>query len=244
MTKIKQLFNSLEQIVLASDIQNIFDSAGMVCEYAQLEYGFFPLGSGVLTEDSNIELAEILNCEVMVLGNDFGTLKYLKENCPNRRELNSTTIKNLLSLGLRIENNFFTNFYLGLRNNEKFPGMTMTKLIVDRSECYQKFCFEFFKVQLEIMNPRIVICLGKQVGFALYESMKGLFTEFEKKSMNLSKLYTSGFKQYILNSQNDVLGNRTFLFIPHPSYAHINWTKHDIKEKIKVAIKREIATLG
>jgi hypothetical protein len=72
---------------------------------------------------------------------------------------------------------------------------------------YKIFCYEFFLKQLEFIKPVLVLCLGKDIDTALREDW-------------VDKILFSKYK---------------FEFIPHPSFAHINW-KEPIKEKIKSTI--------
>ena len=110
---------------------------------------------------------------------------------------------------------FFTNFYMGVRLVDgSYKGTTMTKRIFDGQrnklrDDYKKLCYNFFKIQLELLNPRIVICLGHEVKNALIETCQ--ITEW-KKSDSLKKIYTK--KNY--SKKIEKLGNRQFVIIPHP----------------------------
>jgi uracil-DNA glycosylase len=229
--EIKSLFLIYSQQTAGTpDLAEWFTAAGMTNRYAELDFGFFPIGSGIFTSDSAIEMAAIPNCKVMVLGNDFGTVTYLETQCPNRRESeNNATIKNLLSLDLDKETTFFTNLYLGLRTSGK---NTDAKTVPPE---YQRFCFEFFQQQLNVMNPRIVLCLGK----AVMQAMSKFSPDFALyENASVSKLYRDDSDlNFVIQS-----GGRTFIFIPHPSYAHINWSKNDVKNKINEAIKLPVDT--
>jgi hypothetical protein len=211
-------------------IESVFSNSGLANTYGILDFGFFPLGSGVFKEGgSKIDEAEIRNCEIMVLGNDFGTQKYIDEHCPgNKEKLSNPTIRNLLNgLELDKETTFFTNLFLGLRMDG-----TNIKRAVPIQEEYKRFCFAFFKKQLDFFDPKIVLCLGKDVGYTLSEHI--VFDAFKK---SISSLYASETnKEYIVNTENDFFGQRKFVLIPHPSFAHINWNRDDIKNKIKRAL--------
>ena len=223
--KIKDLFNAYkQQISETKNVISIFEQSGMSNDFAKLDFGFFPIGSGILTDKSEIERAELTHCDIMILGNDFGTVDYVDKNCPNKREKDSNpTIKNLLGLDLNKETTFFTNLYLGLRISGK---NTDPKNML---EDYQNFCFTFFKKQLEIINPKIVLCLGQEVGKSL-KSYSSDFPDFSKTS--ISKLFADDKSDFIFN-----VNGRKFILIPHPSYAHINWDRHNIRQKVKEAIQ-------
>ena len=112
--KAKDIFDLYETIVDGS----ILSGSGMENIFKKLEFGFFPLGSGIFSEISEIENAQLSKCKIMVLGNDFGTIKYFKSLKVNREKLNNSTIRNLIGpkgLKLNIKETFFTNFHLGLR---------------------------------------------------------------------------------------------------------------------------------
>jgi len=224
--RIQTLFDEYKKLATETrNIEDIFNESGMQNEFAKLSFGFFPLGSGILSDDSKIEDARIDNCEIMVLGNDFGTVEYLNNFCPDNREKETNpTIRNLKSIGLNLETTFFTNLFLGLRTTGK---NTDSKKI---SKVYEQFCFKFFEKQLELINPKIIICLGSTVSKSL-SSYSSDFFQLSKYSMG--KLYADNTKKdFIIYS-----GKRKYILIPHPSYAHINWNKNDIRQKIKDAIK-------
>jgi uracil-DNA glycosylase len=236
--KISELFDAYRsQVKDTPKIDDIFSKSGMVNEFEELDFGFFPLGSGIFSEKCKTGEAEIEQGGVMVLGNDFGTLHYVTNDCEDKRENNSKTIKNLQKVGLEMDKTFFTNFFLGLRDNINHPGTTMTKLIIKREKEYIDFCFNFFLTQLKIINPTVVICIGKEVGFALFNYFPEAFPIFNRRDMTYSKLYEAEEKIYEVLINNTSLGKRKFIFIPHPSWAHINWKKNNIELKIKMALQ-------
>ena len=243
---ITSLFETYE--ILITDklwSKDVFTSSGMVNTYKLLDYGFFPLGSGILADNKcKIDIASIDEGGLMVLGNDFGTVTYIETKCKNKRENNSKTINNLLGkdngigigIGLNTNKTFFTNFYLGLRDDKSHQGTTMTKRIKNLEQDYKDLCKDFFIIQLEKINPKTIICLGVEVGQTLSEYFD-LFKTFAKKYSTITNLYAYDSKtEYIINIEDDSLGQRKFILIPHPSYAHINWVKNDIKRKIIKAI--------
>ena len=90
------------------------------------------------------------------------------------------------------------------------------------------------KIQLALINPKLVICLGKEVGRVL----PNIFKKLTEPGKSLLSLYADENNQdYIVHTNDKIYGARKFVLIPHPSYAHINWAQHDIKAKIKDAIK-------
>lgn len=127
--KIQKLFDAYQhQIHETENVDTIFEQSGMVNQSKLLNFGFFPIGSGILSDNSPIEQAEIAHCDIMVLGNDFGTIDYVNNNCPNKREKKTnSTIKNLLALGLNTKTTFFTNLFLGLRKEGKILTRNISK---------------------------------------------------------------------------------------------------------------------
>ena len=54
--KVKDLFAAYDQYITAiPNSATIFEQSGMVNEFGKLDFGFFPLGSGILTDKSKIE---------------------------------------------------------------------------------------------------------------------------------------------------------------------------------------------
>lgn len=233
--KISTLFEAYNNLLSRTpNAENIFAEAGMVTTAAKLKFGFFPLGSGILTDKSEIEDAEISEGGTMVLGHDFGTVSYLNEKCKDGKENSSKTIQNLQDIGLKIEETFFTNFYLGLRDDTLHSEMKMTNLAVKRTNDFKSFCNSFFLTQLKLINPKLVVCLGKEVGRVLPKIFKTLM---EPGNSILSMYADENATNYVVQTDDAVYGKRKFILIPHPSYAHINWAKHNIKAKIEKEIK-------
>lgn len=224
--KIIELFNRYNQeIQNTTNVLEAFEKSEMTNISAKLKFGFFPLGSGIFSEQSEIENAEIKKCEIMILGNDFGTIKYLNEKCVNEKEAKTNpTISNLLQLEMDESTTFYTNLFLGLRKGEEMVGIK--KLETE----YLNFCMNFFKIQLELIKPNIVICLGNEVKKALVE-YSNEFSAISKRT--ITELYEDENKNDFMIIANGI----KFIFIPHPSYAHINWNKNNIKERIKDSLK-------
>lgn len=214
--QIRTLFNELEAFSIQHNVDDIFEESGMRNRYQELDFSFFPLGSGILNcENYEIDKAIINDRCTMVLGNDFGTIGYVN-NLTDKRETNSPTIRNLKNLGLDLENTFFTNFYLGLRDNIKYPETTMIHRQVPIKEKYKKLCSKFFQKQMELVNPSIVICLGQEVKKALMDSdLSSLFANWKPKSSSIAKIYSGNNHLIILNNE-ELNINCTFIIIPHP----------------------------
>ena len=223
--KIEKLYSALENITKNKD--SIFKNSGMFNKFRTFDYGFFPLGLGLLSNDRRVGKLDEKNYKVMILGNDFGTLKYLKTCEDNKAEASSnSTINNLLTkLNLAPNSTFYTNFHLGVR----IQG-TNTIREVELKENYKELCFKFFIKQLEIINPNIVICLGHAVRLALVES-SSLFNDWNYKNKSIKKFYES--KTHKIEISNNILGNRKFILSPHPCYS-INFKQYYVDEIIRM----------
>jgi uracil-DNA glycosylase family 4 len=213
--KIEVLFEELKKIT--ADSEPDFTKSGMINWYDKMKYGFFPLGFGILTEDitldSKADDVEIAEGGVMVLGNDFGTVGYVKDKCSGIGETNTNkTINNLLDdrVGLNRNDTFFTNFYLGVRTH---PDATMTKRVEELQKEYKKICYEFFLIQLKLLKPKTIICLGHDVKNALIESeQSNSFINWAPKSISIKKIHID--KKHIIESGE--VADRKFVLIPHP----------------------------
>lgn len=239
--KIQLLFDELK--IITENKESVFTESGMTNWSDKMKYGFFPLGFGVLTDnitiDSKASEVEISEGGVMILGNDFGTVSYVDSYVNNGEkkigETDGKTVRNLLdeSVVLNKDKTFFTNFYLGVRLVDgDYKGTTMIKRIFKGKENklkgdYKKLCYEFFTKQLELVNPKLVICLGHDVKNALIESeVSESFTKWKPKSISIKKIHDEN-NHIILNS---IFGNRKFIIIPHPCDLR-NFTKKH-KEKL------------
>ncbi len=241
--KIQQLFDELKTIT--ENKEYVFEESGVVNCYEKMKYGFFPLGLGVLNKTITIKSdpkeIEIYKEGIMVLGNDFGTVGYVKSvknYSEGFGETESQTITNMYKFLPDVFTNktFFTNFYLGVRLDDgPYCGTTMTKRIYNGKvnklrNCYKNLCNEFFKVQLELIKPRIVICLGHEVKNALIDS--GIpFHQWKPKTGSLEKIYLKNGTEYIIG-----LNGIKFIIIPHPSYP-VNLLKPPYLQKLKAFLE-------
>ena len=124
---------------------------------------FFPGGRGVWDEASDPRGG------MMILGHNFyhvaGYEKMLREGLsdPARRDANTPTWRNLLSTLMRADiapqDCFFTNAYQGLMESDSsmgaFPGAKNAEFV--------ERCQHFFRVQLELVRPRLLVTLGVHV---------------------------------------------------------------------------------
>ncbi len=124
---------------------------------------FFPGGTGLWCE-ARSEVPPLPVGGIMVLGHDFHSregYEWAKRNIVEN--LNTATWRHLLSLLLAAqiapETCFFTNVYMGLREDKattgRFPGSKDPEFV--------KRCRQFFIRQLQVQRPRLILALGAYV---------------------------------------------------------------------------------
>ncbi|PYS46692.1 MAG: hypothetical protein DMG13_29440 [Acidobacteria bacterium] len=107
---------------------------------------FFPGGHGLWMPDPMIGPPDMPIGKVMVVGQDFHSLRNYKESLSLGCSIRNATWRNLLPLlkaaGIRPNDCFFTNAYMGVRSDERstgrFPG--------SRDDAFTKRCHRFFLV--------------------------------------------------------------------------------------------------
>ncbi len=124
---------------------------------------FFPGGYGLWNTVAGRELPQWPEYGVMVLGHNFSSVKEWHDIIsPNNGDiLDKGTWLHLLSLldraGIRREQCFFTNAYMGLGD----------KLVGDfsgaKNEDFVEQCESFFHIQAILQQPRLVLALGLPV---------------------------------------------------------------------------------
>ena len=124
---------------------------------------FFPGGTGLWWGGARV-IPELPVGQVMILGHDFHSVAGYEWSREHSEEnLKTTTwlhLRNLLErVSIRLEDCFFTNIFLGLREGAattgRFPGADDPKF-VDR-------CRKFFLKQIAVQQPRLVLALGAYV---------------------------------------------------------------------------------
>jgi hypothetical protein len=121
------------------------------------ELAFFPVGPGW-------KGTAFPRKKIMVLGNNFGSERYIEKIRENRQgDTKAPTWKNLCELfkhaNISEECCFFTNAYMGAISGEKNVGKTPGC----HDTVYLKFCQRMFFYQLEVQRPRLIVALGKWV---------------------------------------------------------------------------------
>ena len=178
---------------------------------------FFPCGSG-LYENSNETI------DILVLGQDFGTVHYYKEALSVKdKDLNSPTWKNLISLfnnaGINMSQCFFSNVYMGVRIKNNMVGKAVPKRKCNLS--FIKDNMEFLREQIKTVNPKAIITLGNYATSMLINSCDSGLTNWSR----------SGKVSDITENDVAVFGD---LKIPcvallHPSMRYANLHKRNAK---------------
>lgn len=125
-----------------------------------LGQGFFPGGDGLWRDDDPDKMRApspypFPQKGIMFLGNDFGStfgfsrLKF-HENPPTWRHLRVR----LLNAHIAGQLGFYTNAYLGLRNDRNALADPISH------KAYDNFCKEFLEFQILTQAPRLIVVLG------------------------------------------------------------------------------------
>jgi uracil-DNA glycosylase len=205
--------------------------------------GFFPGCTGTI--DSKQDIKRI---PFMVLGQDFDTAAnhQLIDKVKGGIDTNMTW-RNLRKLLRELQIDelkcFFTNAYMGLRPDTRGNGKTKNTgkcpAAKKGADSFTKGCQEFFKKQLAIMQPEVVLVLGK-------ETAKFVSKVFPEKCSKWATIQT--FKSFYADADNisivfDFQGKKiNFLFVIHPSLNNTNrsiiWGKEEGKWKEQELLRK------
>ena len=124
---------------------------------------FFPGGAGVMLDEDGGK-PPFPRGKVMIVGNNFYHLAgFEKMRLKQKRDAGTPTWRNLRSTLLRadiaLEDCFFTNAYQGLMKTDSSMGASPGA----SDAAFVQRCREFFRVQLSVVQPRLVITLGVHV---------------------------------------------------------------------------------
>lgn len=215
------LFNKLNEIVKAKLPEIVPVPAKRLKGTA-----FFPAGDGVYKE-GNWKPRE--SYPIMVVGQDYDNEKnfgiVLKSKTQSEVSNSNKTWINLKRLlGEEILSKcFFTNAIMGLRfEDSKNTGVSKAFARGDNYETFLKENFTFFKDQLSIMRPELVICLGAQlprfIGGCFPEQFPDLIRVRSFKDLDALPEKS----RYTLKYRG---GEATLIFITHPALYDANVTR-------------------
>jgi len=169
--KIDELFEKSKQL-------HYDKLCGMVMVERRKGSGFFPGCSGFHDDQSNS-----VNKVVMIVGQDFDTeINYCKLGDKGEVKSNTTwlnLVKLLDEISIPKSICFFTNAYMGLRKNGKNRGPSPAK----KSPCFVKECQKFFLEQLRVINPELVLILGKEPAKFVAEIFPDSFARWQKMKL-------------------------------------------------------------
>ena len=124
---------------------------------------FFPGGRGVFQMNGQRDRPPIPVRRVMVVGRDFDTeLSYVAALEAGEEEMRGTwenMLKVLKGAAIEPQACFFTNAFMGLRADPKTKRNTGVAK-GHRSREFKAACQRFFLRQVELVQPRLVLCLG------------------------------------------------------------------------------------
>lgn len=189
-------------------------------KYIENGIGFFPYGSGLLIDKENLPQNGI-----MILGQDFGTVKYLTADVLKNGEINSKTYVNVKKILPKEKEGkvFLTNLFIGLRIFAGMSGKNPSLLKKSFEKPYIELCFNFFEEQLKFTNPSKIIVLGRVPYSELLKKYgKNDFTTFKYFDYNVDKYININGEKYKI------------IPIPHPSMwnSNLKRSKEELTENI------------
>ncbi|MDE3185005.1 MAG: hypothetical protein KGM16_16455 [Bacteroidota bacterium] len=239
---------SLDELFKASKELNYSQSNGMIKVNEMRGPGFFPGCTGTIDSLENIS-----GLRFMILGQDFDTKANHKEINPIKGEIETnTTWRNLRKLlkevGINEKECFFTNAYMGLRpdntKSAKTKNTGKSPAAKKGAEGFSDQCLKFFKTQLQIVKPEVVLVLGKETA----QFVANAFPECSKWShiKTLKTFYeneTTVFAEVTFDNRSI-----HFLFVIHPSLNIVNrskiWGKEEGKEKEQKLLKKLLSGIS
>ena len=185
---------------------------------------FFPAGDGVYKENNEPMKSHY---SIMVVGQDYDNEANFNivQNLPNQSELDNknTTWRNIIKiLGEDIVKQcFFTNAIMGLRiGSTKNTGVSVA--FKKGNENFLQENIDFFKEQIRVIKPKVIICLGAQMPKFIGKCFPEVFPDLNKIN-SFKQLDTSDFKD-----QNELFFDEKhikIIFITHPSLYYVNASK-------------------
>lgn len=171
---------------------------------------FFPGGLGLWFEE-NAAIFPFPDGQIMVVGQDFNSAVTYERAWKIGTEVESSATWRglrtlLLASGVSLDRCFFTNVYMGLRDGGpetgKFPGA--------RDKHFTQRCITFFRRQLEIVRPRLILTLGLEPLQVLAQNVFDL---------RVPKTLAACIEKYSVPLPH---GDATVVALTHPSFYHAN----------------------
>jgi uracil-DNA glycosylase len=226
-----------EEIISTHPVEHLFARVEQVAPYPAgvLPFpgridgtAFFPGGAGLW--QTGPDLPAMPTGEVMVLGHNFDTLKGFRRSLSHHGEnLRGPTWRNLLTLlrdaGVSPESCFFTNVYMGLIDGPSavgnFPGAT--------DAAFVSRCQLFLAEQIAIMQPRVILTLGKEVVSVLAALSSDLM--LWRNVRGLPALDQSGTALICPVKFMGVSHTTAVVALTHPALRHLNINRRRYGDK-------------
>jgi len=182
---------------------------------------FFPGGRGfwLPTADSR---PVVESGGIMVLGHDFHSEVGYRESLARGAEASTQPtwrqlVRILRDSAIPLEMCFFTNFYMGLRKGHQttgtFPGA--------KDPGFVTRCREFFKVQLAVYRPQLILTLGRFVPPQLAPLSAALTPWAGAPSLKRIDRVGPVFSQVTLDTSSRPL-QTSVVTLTHPSLRHLS----------------------
>lgn len=180
---------------------------------------FFPGGRGVY--QVRRELPRFPFRKVMVLGQDFDTLSGFNDSFQRGEEDRGVAtwlnvLKLLRRVGIPPSVCFFTNAYMGLREKGKNTGPSPGQ----KSPSFRNACLSFFRLQLELQKPRLILCLGLHVASFLAQASPEL-REWDRASFSTIDAAGAGLAKDVRFNDCSLIVQSVAVVV-HPSFRHAN----------------------
>ena len=123
---------------------------------------FFPGGAGLWITDKSKPWPPMPVNKIMILGQDFDCERGFDTSLKRGEERNSTwrnLIALLESVNIRLEDCFFTNAFMGIREGTKAKGPSPAI----KDQAFVGHCRQFFLEQVKMQKPRVIFALGLYV---------------------------------------------------------------------------------
>jgi len=218
----------IHQLVAAMPDVNVYPHDVVVPITPKLRgRSFFPGGCGLFGGVAQ----RLADRPIMLVGQDFGTLDYwngLNTDDESWQGTWTSLRKMLLEVEVDPRNCFFTNVLLGVRRSGPIDGPSPALRCPD----YVSACSEYVKEQVGIVQPSVVVALGKVPTillarcFGLTSSLSAP-TEDDSKNATFEQIDNQGLQ---FRESVSLSSSRTFAFASsvHPDrfwlhYRHRHW---------------------
>jgi len=183
-----KLKRELEHLCNRPDIDDVFSASGMQYNPDSLDTlnrSFFPYGKGVNAPN---DIDQVLG-GIMIVGADFGMQRDIDnaiQKGGNEFDYNKTFKHLLLVDAIRTNLNkvFFTNYGLGVRKDVTSNTTRSASL----KSAYIDLCSTFLLKQIEIIQPKVVVLMSKEVVRSFSKSLEELPEDWSKSNFSFKQM--------------------------------------------------------